>query len=261
MASRLSAVLASISDLDVARHLDVDGARAETDDTQYMQIVEQAQGLLRTLESTIQALYDDGSSLLSTLQSFRATEHFRDAPAIRYDTINSSVTSIRGNLKLVMSTLESIFYAGSSQAEIGQISYNSSIEWRKSRLSIITATLENVSHRRTESQEDVVDMELAFSRPGMRTVQSLETSGSSTLYRNQSETSLDNSDRSRSEGNAEPVTPTWPSHDPVGNGTVAQHSPSGSADAFTLDDQSSPLFDDDGEGGRKCVPTYPRATI
>lgn len=244
MASRLSTVLASISDIDVARHLDVDGPRAEASNAQYMQTVDQARVHLRAMESATQALYDDASSLFVTLQSFRATEHFRDTPAVRYDSINAAVSSIRANLKLVVSTLEAALATGTSQADIGQASYNNSIEWRKSRLSIITTTLEVLPHRRTESQEDVVDMELAFSRPGMRTVQSLETNGSSTLYRNASETSLDMSDRSRSEGNAEPVTPTWPSHDPVENGAVA--SPSSSADALALDDQSSPLFDDEG---------------
>lgn len=248
LASRLSAILAYISDMDVARHLDIDGAHADANDAQYMQTVEQARDHLRTLEVATQALYDDTAALFVILQSFRTSEHFREAPGVRYDHINASVTMIRGNLKLIIVALEATLATGVAQSEVGQTSYRGSIEWRQSRLSI-AGTLEPPIHRRTESQEDVVDMELAFTKPGIRTMQSLETNGSSTLYRNPSDTSLDMSDRSRSEGNAEPVTPTWPSHDPVENGVVAHHSPSGSAD-LALDDQSSPLFD---EEGRECL--------
>jgi hypothetical protein len=74
---------------------------------------------------------------------------------------------------------EALLTVGHDQADLGQGEYNGSIEWRMSRVSIIESRIAAVvtlpripgasSHSETETEDEVVNMELAFRRPDPKT--------------------------------------------------------------------------------------------
>lgn len=251
----LSSILAYVGDIDVAQHVDIDAVRAETLPPQYAQTVEKARAMLRTLEVAVQALYDDTTSLLEAIQAPREwdqhTQHPGSDSVSQYEFVEGLVTALKTNLSLAAADLEGLFLTGRDQAEVGSITYTSSLEWRRSRGSVLCDTVAVAGIPAQEEEGDVVDMELAFSRPALRTVPSLD-SGSATLYHNgsqqHSETSLD-TDRSRSEGPTEPLTPTWPAHESTSDiGTVVTRE----NDDF-FDDEAGSLLDVDG---RKYIDYY-----
>ena len=154
------------------------------------------------------------------LQTLRSA--MTDFPASWHQLL--SLTAIlQTNLGVVCETFEALLSVGHDQAELGQGEYNGSIEWRMSRVSIIESRIAAVvtlpriagasSQSETETEDEVVNMELAFRRPDPRTkLTSSESSsiGSSTLYRNpshSSDASLSESYNSESGGGA--ITPTW----------------------------------------------------
>ena len=102
-----------------------------------------------------------------------------------------------------------------------------------------------------EEEEDVVDMAFSLSRQGVRNAgHALPQTGSheSSLYANgtqhQSNTSLSTSDRSRSDGAGEPVTPTWPQHDPAESSTLVASMNDDADGVETLEGEGSPVEDD-----------------
>jgi son of sevenless len=244
----LSSILAYVGDVDVAQHVDVDAVRADSLSPQYVQIVERARYLLRALEVSVQALYDDVASLFEAIQAPRVwdqhTQHPGSDTSSQYEFVEGLVLAIRKNLNLAAADLEGLFMLGRDQAEVGSSAYNSTMEWRRSRGSVLyEAGVPVNGDMHFEEEEDVVDIALAFSNKAMRTVTSVD-SGSATLYDNStqqhSETSLD-TDRSHSEDPSEPVTPTWPAHE---NGsqvnTVVEPS-----------ERGDELFEDFDDEGRK----------
>ncbi|KAI0632185.1 ras GEF [Trametes polyzona] len=221
----LSYLLTTLGSINVAQHVDVDGIRSESGtpstSTQYMQTVEKARSLVRTLEAATQALYDDGMVIFMAVQSLARPEllTMKERNGL-LSTIETTAPTVRSNCILVAQTLEALLATGHDQAAIGQGEYRNSIEWRTSRINMTDASITALTSRLTEvagGDDEFVDMELAFSRPGMRTLPATsETSGpaasSSTPYRNAaqpSQSSLDMSERSRSDSLSEPETPTW----------------------------------------------------
>jgi son of sevenless-like protein len=76
-------------------------------------------------------------------------------------------------MKLVKQTFEGLLSVGHEQADVAQGDYNGSIEWRMSRLSVINDHFGGALHASTSTDpyyenEDVVDMELAFSSSGTK---------------------------------------------------------------------------------------------
>ena len=248
----MSSILAYIGDINVAHHVDVDAVRAEALPPQYAQIVEQARQVLRSLEVAVQALYDDATSLFEAIQAPRVwdqhTQHPGSDTSSQYEFVEGLVLALRTNLNLAAADLEGLFMLGRDQAEVGSSAYNSSIEWRRSRDSVFfdSGTPVNGNGVPIEEEEDVVDMELAFSNTSkaMRTVTSLDSGRTSTtMYHNgpqHSETSLD-TDRSHSEDPSEPVTPTWPAHDTSSQVDTV---------VASVEDDLEDLDDE----GRKCLP-------
>lgn len=257
----MSALLAYIHDINIAQHVDIDGIRSESGQpatfAQYMQTVEKARHLLRTIEYAVQMLYDDTAGLFLTVQGAHVPERYYD-PANREramrsvspQRVESYIQAIYSNLNVLVDALEGVLNLGHEQAQIGQATYRNSLDWRRSRLSILdSGNIDPLGHARNFSQEeDVVDMELAFSRPGMmRTATSVDSAAGSTLYQSSgqySESSLNMSDRSRSDA-GEPVTPTWPNHESMNTLVSGQHTPQDDALSI-LDDNASQLFDEDG---------------
>ncbi|KAK7682391.1 hypothetical protein QCA50_014596 [Cerrena zonata] len=253
----LSALLAFINEVNVAQHVDIDGLRAESGATasysRYIQTVDRARFLLRKLELSTQALYDDSASLFMTIQQTHVPEPYYDLlhvdRSVQHHQIENLVSVISSNLAVTIDVMDGLFTVGREQANIGQAAYHESIKWRQSRLSIWDGNIDPFMQTPLPptQEEDVVDLADAFARPGVRSKPSLSnaSAGSTTLYENgtRSDLSLNMSERSRSEDPNEPITPTWPHQDAAGTEYVQP---------------SSPLFDDfDDEG--PSVKAHPRA--
>ena len=177
LVTHISAFLSLIADIHVARHVDIDGIRQAgnaTADDHYSRSVENARGLVRSLETVVQAIYDDSSALLITAQGVRDHPNvLRGEREASYDLLDSLSSSLNANIKLVKQTFEGLLSVGHEQADVAQGDYNGSIEWRMSRLSVINDHFGGAIHASTSTDpyyenEDVVDMELAFSRSGIK---------------------------------------------------------------------------------------------
>ncbi len=178
MISQISSFLSLIAEIHVARHVDIDGIRPGDDTVtdHYSHSVENARRLVRSLETVIQAVYDDGAALLFTAQGLRGNDSCspRGEREAHFDLLDSLSTSLRRNLDLVKQNFEALLSVGHEQADLAQGDYNGSIDWRMSRISAIN---EHLNGKPTaikpakaygSDNEDVVDMELAFNRPGNR---------------------------------------------------------------------------------------------
>ena len=178
--SQLSAFLALVVDIHVARHVDIDGIRQAGDaaaDDRYVASVDTARRLVRALEGIVQSVYDDSSAILLATQTLQEGDRVlvlgeREAA---FDLIDRLATSLEANLGGVRQTFEDLLSIGHEQADLAQGDYNGSIEWRMSRMSLIndhfgsSLAAPNRQHDAYNSEnEDVVDMELAFNRPGLR---------------------------------------------------------------------------------------------
>jgi son of sevenless len=176
LVTHISAFLSLIADIHVARHVDIDGIRQAgnaTADDHYSRSVENARGLVRSLETVVQAIYDDSSALLITAQGLHDPDVLRGEREASYDLLDSLSSSLNANIKLVKQTFEGLLSVGHEQADVAQGDYNGSIEWRMSRLSVINDHFGGAIHASTSTDpyyenEDVVDMELAFSRSGIK---------------------------------------------------------------------------------------------
>jgi son of sevenless-like protein len=174
LVTHISAFLSLIADIHVARHVDIDGIRQAgnaTADDHYSRSVENARGLVRSLETVVQAIYDDSSALLITAQGLHDDPNvLRGEREASYDLLDSLSSSLNANIKLVKQTFEGLLSVGHEQADVAQGDYNGSIEWRMSRLSVINDHFGGAIHATDPyyENEDVVDMELAFSRSGIK---------------------------------------------------------------------------------------------
>ena len=220
---------------------------------QYVQTIDRARNLLRTLEMACQSLYDDSAAFLTSIQSLdflNETSREFSQRVSSWDAVNTAVVA---NLFVVVKAFEDLFSLGTEQQSLEQNTYSGAIEWRRSRPSVFYGDGDTLDG----GEEDVVDMDFAISRPTRTVAPPFDAQTSSTLYNNdsqhQSDTSLDTSDKSRSDGVGEPVTPTWPPHESTDSSTLVA---TGDADldADALDDETSPLFDDEGrESHIPCI--------
>jgi son of sevenless len=189
---QLSALLEFVGNIHIARHVDIDGIRREPGDTPsgdlYTETVENARLLIRTLEAAMQSLYDDGSFLLITAQAIR---HQQPGQPLKrndsfFDLLDAFAAALNVNLGVVLQSFEALLSIGHDQADMAQGDYNGSIEWRMSRLSIIDTHFGG-AHRPLSTfnsyGEDIVDMELALQKPGIKAQTSAD---SSNMYENSS---------------------------------------------------------------------------
>ncbi|KAG6336113.1 hypothetical protein ID866_2979 [Astraeus odoratus] len=168
----LSTLILFVANIHVARHVDIDGFYAETADVEngalYVQTVENARILARTLEAVVQALYDDASTLLLTTQRVRrltGRSHWKDKDA-HYEYLDSIATSLKSNLQFLMQTLDALLTLGHNQADIAQGEYQGAIEWRMSRLSFMDSRFDgrpmSIANPTDPESEDLVDFEVAL---------------------------------------------------------------------------------------------------
>lgn len=171
-------LLMFVSNLHIARHVDIDGfyseSAAEENSTLYTQTVDKARLLSRTLESAMQALYDDASVMLLTTQHIRqpiSRVTSRDGDDL-YDYLDAIAASIKSNLQFLLQTLDALLSVGHDQADIAGGDYNGAIEWRVSRLSIMDSNYDarpmSVLNPADPESEDIVDIEVAFGAPGSK---------------------------------------------------------------------------------------------
>ena len=108
-AAYLSYLLRSLGGINVAQHVDVDGIRPESGlpstSPQYMQTVEKARSLVRSLEAATQALYDDGMTLFMVVQQLARTELLgAKERATLIGSAESTAPTVRSNCVLVAQT-------------------------------------------------------------------------------------------------------------------------------------------------------------
>ncbi|PFH53392.1 hypothetical protein AMATHDRAFT_1447 [Amanita thiersii Skay4041] len=162
--AEISAMLSFIADIHVARHIDIDGLPMDGNPPSelYLVTVERARLLVRTLEASVQAVYDVGVALLMTTQTISASEfgQSRLDKATTYERLDGLCVSLKANMDLVQQTLDAILGVGHEQAETAQGEYNGSIEWRMSKVS----TVHKGDQLATDGYEDLVDMAYAMNR-------------------------------------------------------------------------------------------------
>ncbi|KZS90545.1 ras GEF [Sistotremastrum niveocremeum HHB9708] len=129
-----------IADINVARHVDVDGLRqhhsaspSRTTDAKYMNTVKQARVLMRGLEYSAQCISDESAFLLMSSQMYASEA---------YTSVLACLAAIRQNAAAVVERLEHLYSIGHEQAELssqsqGEYDYEGSINWRMSRMSIV----------------------------------------------------------------------------------------------------------------------------
>ncbi|KAF8134011.1 ras guanine nucleotide exchange factor domain-containing protein [Boletus edulis] len=174
----LLTLLLFVSNLHIARHVDIDGFYAESAPEEnsplYTQTVDRARLLCRTLESAMQALYDDASIMLLTTQHIRQPSN-TVASQVKddlYDYLDAISASIKSNLQFLLQTLDALLSVGHDQADIAEGDYRGAIEWRVSRLSIMDSHYDvrpmSVLDPADPESEDIVDIEVAFGAPGSK---------------------------------------------------------------------------------------------
>ncbi|CAK5270285.1 unnamed protein product [Mycena citricolor] len=176
--ARMSSWLQFAADIHVARHVDIDGIRQDTGSTgpneMYMQTVERARSLIRTLEHALQSLYDDSASILVTTLGLRQLD-----PGVSPQTLDANFelllalgTAAKANMEAANRTFEGLLSIGHEQADIAQGDYNGSIDWRMSRLSVIDTQLGGamrpLSAFDPEVHGDLVDLAAALARPPVK---------------------------------------------------------------------------------------------
>ena len=246
----LSWLLQSLCSTNVMRHVDVDGIRAESSQ-QYMQLVDKARTHVRTLEAATQALYDDGMTIFMAVQALGRVELLGARERASFvTTVESTAPIVRSNSLLVAQTLESLLAVGHDQAAISQGDYRNSIEWRASRINMADSSIAALTSQLmavANDDDEYVNMEHAFMQPSMRVAPSTDSMSSQTMYSNMnqqpSQSSLDMSDRSRSDSINEPETPTWTQSE-SGEGTLLSP-PSPDLGDEPLDDEVLPYVDED----------------
>ncbi|KAI0766402.1 ras GEF [Trametes elegans] len=256
----LSWLLHSLGGVNIAQHVDVDGIHPESGlpstSPQYMQTVERARSLMRSLEAGAQALYDDGMSIFMAVQSLARPELLTPVDLNGLVTsVETVAQAVRSNCVLVAQTLEALLAIGHDQASISQGDYRNSIDWRTSRINMNDASISALTSRLADipgGDGEFVDMELAFRPPEMRTHSSTDTVGgsssSSTMYHNAgqpSQSSLDMSDRSRSDSLSEPETPTWSQNGSGVDGTLIGSSSLDMGPDDPLDDDVASFVEDE----------------
>lgn len=173
----LLTLLLFVSNLHIARHVDIDGfyteSSAEESGAAYTQTVDRARLLSRTLESALQALYDDASIMFLATQNIRQSSSavvFQDGDEF-YEYLDAVSASIKSNLQFLLQTLDALLSVGHDQADLAERDYRGAIEWRVSRLSIMDSHYDvrpmSILNPADPESEDIVDMEVAFS-PGSK---------------------------------------------------------------------------------------------
>lgn len=121
--THLSSLLRMVANIDVSRHSDTDGTKLDMktldDPGKYIRSVEKARLLVSNLQSAVEDLYLDASTLFTTVQKIQTDEQVSSIyTSPRDNQIKAPATSIMANLSVVLSSLESLLTHGNEQAAI-----------------------------------------------------------------------------------------------------------------------------------------------
>ncbi|KAL0567457.1 cell division cycle-related protein [Marasmius crinis-equi] len=168
-----SSFLKYVCDINVGRHVVIDSPPETSTNTLYSRTVEKALLLVRTLETSVQSVFDDCAEVLLQAQAMRGLELGQPDQERDYAcaVLNVLIASIRANLAVLQQTLQAILTLGHEQRDISQEDYNDSIEKRFSRQNSIgvqfggaVRPLSVIPKSFDEDQEDVIDLAAAFGR-------------------------------------------------------------------------------------------------
>ncbi|KAL0960836.1 hypothetical protein HGRIS_005852 [Hohenbuehelia grisea] len=241
--ANISGFLAFISNIHIARHVDVDGIRPDSSgmgNDLYERTVEKARILVRTLEAGVQSGYDTSAAMFAALQSIREPEsgQMQAERDVLFATLDGHIASLRATFSVIQQTLDSLLSVGHEQADLAQGDYNGSIEWRMSRLSMVDMQFGGALGpiAPTADGEDMVDMDFVFTqkaaKPQLNGTNGIHLSG---------------------DVGTSSMIETTPSVSDTLNGTEStaeQTIVPDPDDALQLDADGSPLFDDDGQDAR-----------
>ncbi|KAG7088582.1 hypothetical protein E1B28_012559 [Marasmius oreades] len=171
----ISYFLTYVADVNVGRHVVIDAPTEVPANALYERTLEKARMLVRSLESSIQSVYDDCAEVLLQAQAMRDVELGQPYQERDYacDILNVLVTSLKANLAVVHQTLQGILTLGHEQRDISQGDYSGSIEKRFSRQSLIGVQFGGALRPlsiipKAFDEEDIVDIETAFQRGPVR---------------------------------------------------------------------------------------------
>jgi len=178
--AHLSSTLTFVSDLSVAQDIDVEGGRSQPGSSSaedaYLQIVSRARDALRKLEVVTQALYDDSASVFLIAQTipFGWSSTITQERLRLVHKLDSLSDLLRTDARITLNSLEDIMDICVEQSESAGL-FRESMALRMSRMSILDGD-QRLSNffgslpSGPDEEEDVVDMEIAFRKPGVRPV-------------------------------------------------------------------------------------------
>ena len=196
--------LGLIADINVARALDFDATTSN--DPSYVQSVARAKELVRTLEATVQAAFEDGAVLLNVIQSVRAIDTVAQAGIRPWDLLLIVLPNLRGNITNVCSNITALLELAQSQAEacakggvVGSIGLRDAALFDDARVNLPprneseSQPHNGVGHSRDASEEDIVDLgDVLVARPATRSDRSdIDRNMYGIVGRGRSDTSVD----------------------------------------------------------------------
>jgi hypothetical protein len=176
--------LGLIADINVARALDFDSTTMESS---YLQSVARAKELVRALESTVQAAFEDGAVLLNVIQSVSANDAIVQPNIRPWDLLVLVLPNLRSNVANVCSNVMALLELAQSQAEacatagvVGSIGLRDASLYddahvKSDRVSngsgpkLPNGIDDVIGHSRDASEEDIVDLgDVLGARPATR---------------------------------------------------------------------------------------------
>ncbi|KZT28888.1 ras GEF [Neolentinus lepideus HHB14362 ss-1] len=252
--THLTAFLSYIGDVSIKRHVDVYGifrsSALPPQEDAYLQAADKGRLLLRTLEAAAQTLYDDGIVLLASSQYMSVQS---EAPDL--DELDSLATSMKSNLSMVLDSLEALLVVGQDQAELAGPDYQQIIDAEIPRLNATetpySSDINSLSDSFLESEaDDIVDTELAFSKPRAR----LNTNPDS-MYSKASGRTLGTTDSYSTDSNGDlPANPMWSSQETSIDTLVSPASPTLS---MSPTEDTNSIFEDEVPGMSSKSPSRP----
>lgn len=254
--SYLSSLVNIVGDTNVDKHVDLKelylDANPSPVQVQYVQSVEKGRLLVRALESSLQALFDDSIFFLESIQTFTPIVPKENEERPTYTRLEILISTIRTNSNSLVQCLDSLLTIGQDQSVMGRFDHESSLALERLAPSQVVDGFDEVEtiDEMEEEEEEVIDFETAFTDsrpPPFRTnptpiepsapSTALSTATSTTAWHTPSSVgggsvasnsisqgrnlSLESAARSRSNSTSEPTTPTWGQYDPM-NSTIPE---------------------------------------
>ena len=198
-----------IADINVARALDFDSTSM---DPLYLQSVARAKELVRALEATVQAAYEDGAVLLNVIQSVSAAGHVAQTGIPPWELLVTVMPALRSNIANVYDNVTALVEIAQSQADAcvraglaGSIGLRDAALYNDGRVypsrvrngseaPPFNVTGYDVGHSRDGSDEDMVDLgDVLGARPAKGDARDMDQNMYAAVGRGRSDTSVNSS--------------------------------------------------------------------